>query len=162
MVRLLPIPKYLSNCLLFCVSYLIVRKLMIILSMYDLPKLINMSSVILSQFSHNFLCNKIRIYHFIISLQAKGYITMWTYIRRDHPQTIKFSFHECPNVPLAVGVNACGAQFSFGQPPDNKISIISCCVYYQCTLHRLFICKSQPFTKMHPIFPNRNKWYLKT
>ena len=131
LVRLLLIPKYLSNCLLFCVPYFIVRKLMIILSMYDLSKLINMSSVILLQFSHNFWCNKIRIYHFIVSSHAKGYITVWTHIRCDHSQTIKFSLHECPNVPLAVGVNACGAQFSFGRPLDNKISIIIGCVYYQ-------------------------------
>ena len=94
--------------------------------------------------------------------QAKGYTSVWTNIRCDHPQNIKFRLHKCPNVPLAVVVNVCGAQFSRSRPPDYKISIISCCVYYQCTSHRLFIWKSQPFTKMHPIFPSRNKWYLKT
>ena len=87
---------------------------------------------------------------------------MWTHIRRDHPQAIKFKLHECPNVPLAVVVNACGEQFSFDQPPDYKIFIIICYVYYRCTSHHLFICKSQHFTNMHLIFPCRNKWYLKT
>ena len=40
----------------------------------------------------------------------------------------KFSLHECPNVPLTWLINECCTQFSFGQSPDCKISIILYCV----------------------------------
>ena len=86
LVRLFPIPEYLCNSLLFCIPYLLVRKLMIIILHFnDVSKVMNCWRVIFLQCWNKFYCKKISIHHSTIFCRGKGYTTVRTHIRCDHP-----------------------------------------------------------------------------
>ena len=99
LVRLFPIPEYLCNSLLFCIPYLIVRKLMIIILHFEVSEVINCCCVIFLQRWNKFCCKKITIHHSTIKGRTEGHTTVRTPIRCDHQYSM-FRLHDCPNVPL--------------------------------------------------------------